>query len=88
MKTPALFAPAGWIGRAVLAVVGLAMATLALEIGLRVLYPDVPIIRRDGRVGSLARPNLDVRKTFGGHERVVRVATNAAVASSDVPPVS
>ena len=33
------------------------------------LYPDVPIIRRDERLGSLARPNLDVRKTFGGHER-------------------
>ena len=67
-----------WIGRAVLAVVGLAMAGLALEIGLRVLYPDVPITRRDERLGSLARPNLDVRKTFGGHERVVRITTNAA----------
>jgi GDSL-like Lipase/Acylhydrolase family len=68
----------GWIGRAVLALLGLATATLALEVGLRVLYPDVPIIRRDARLGSLARPNLDVRKTFGGHERVVRVTTNAA----------
>ena len=67
-----------WIGRAVLAVVGLAMAALALEIGLRVLYPDVPIIALDARLGSLARPNLDVRKTFGGHERVVRVTTNAS----------
>jgi GDSL-like lipase/acylhydrolase family protein len=66
-----------WVGRAALAVFGLAMAALALEIGLRVLYPDVPIIRRDERFGSLARPNLDVRKTFGGHERVVRVSTNA-----------
>jgi hypothetical protein len=53
------------------------MAVLALEIGLRVLYPDVPIIQPDARLGSLARPNLDVRKTFGGHERVVRVATNS-----------
>jgi GDSL-like lipase/acylhydrolase family protein len=86
MRTPARRAPGGWIGRAVLAVVGLAMATLALEIGLRVLYPDVPIIRRDERVGSLARPNLDVRKTFGGHERVVRVATNAfGLRGAEVP---
>jgi GDSL-like Lipase/Acylhydrolase family len=67
-----------WIGRAALAAFGLALAALGLEIGLRVLYPDVPILRRDVRFGSLARPNLDVRKTFGGHERVVRVATNAS----------
>ena len=78
MTTPARRVPGGWIGRSVLAVVGLGMAALALEIGLRVLYPDVPIIRRDERLGSLARPNLDVRKTFGGHERVVRVTTNAS----------
>ncbi|HMH50165.1 MAG TPA: GDSL-type esterase/lipase family protein [Candidatus Acidoferrum sp.] len=75
-----------WIGRAVLAVAGLGMAALALEIGLRVLYPDVPIIRRDERLGSLARPNLDVRKTFGGHERVVRVTTNASgLRGAEVP---
>ena len=86
MSTPARFAPGGWIGRAVLAVVGLAMAAVGLEIGLRVLYPDVPIIRRDERVGTLARPNLDVRKTFGGHERVVRVATNAfGLRGAEVP---
>ena len=66
-----------WIARACLAAFGLVIPLVALEIGLRVLYPDVPIIRRDERLGSLARPNLDVRKTFGGHERVVRVTTNA-----------
>jgi GDSL-like Lipase/Acylhydrolase family len=67
-----------WIGRVVLGLLGLGTAMLALEVGLRVLYPDVPIIRRDERFGSLARPNLDVRKAFGGHERVVRVTTNAS----------
>lgn len=65
-----------WVGRALLAAVGLGLAFLSLEVGLRVLYPDVVIVGRDERLGSLARPNLDVRKTFGGHERVVRVTTN------------
>jgi hypothetical protein len=65
-----------WIGRGVLAAFGLALTLLAFEVGLRVLYPDVPIIGRHERLGSLARPNLDVRKTFGGHERVVRITTN------------
>jgi hypothetical protein len=55
---------------------GLALTLLVLEVGLRVLYPDVTIIGRHERLGSLARPNLDVRKTFGGHERVVRITTN------------
>ena len=65
-----------WIGRGVLAAFGLALTLLAFEVGLRVLYPDAPIIGRHERLGSLARPNLDVRKTFGGHERVVRITTN------------
>jgi hypothetical protein len=67
-----------WIGCTVLAALGLVTALSATEIGLRVLYPAVPIIRRDERLGSLLRPSLDVRKTFGGHERVVRVTTNAS----------
>jgi hypothetical protein len=66
-----------WLARAATAAIGLAMAVLVLEIGLRVLYPDVKIIGRHERLGSLAQPNLDVRKTFGGHERVVRITTNA-----------
>jgi hypothetical protein len=66
-----------WLARAVLAATGLGLALLALEVGLRVLYPDAAIIGRHERLGSLARPNLDVRKTFGGHERVVRITTNA-----------
>ena len=65
-----------WLARAFLGVVGLGLALSVLEAGLRVLYPDVPILGRDPRFGSLPRPNLDVRKTFGGHERVVRVMTN------------
>jgi hypothetical protein len=66
-----------WLARLVLVVIGLGLTFGALEVGLRVLYPDVVIIGRDERLGSLARPNLDVRKTFGGHERVVRITTNA-----------
>jgi hypothetical protein len=67
-----------WLGRAALAAFGSVAALAALEIGLRVLYPDPTIITRDERLGSLTRPNLDVRKAFGGHERVVRVTTNAS----------
>jgi hypothetical protein len=66
-----------WPSRALLAAIGLGMAVLALEIALRVLYPDVAILGRHERLGSLAQPNLDVRKAFGGHERVVRITTNA-----------
>jgi hypothetical protein len=65
------------LARAGLAAVGLGLALLALEVGLRVLYPDAAIIGRHERLGTFARPNLDVRKTFGGHERVVRITTNA-----------
>lgn len=66
-----------WLARSGLAALGLGLALLSLELGLRLLYPDVRIIDRHDRLGSLARPNLDVRKTFGGHERVVRITTNA-----------
>ena len=66
-----------WLHRFGLAALGLGLALLSLELGLRLLYPDVRIIDRHDRLGSLGRPNLDVRKTFGGHERVVRITTNA-----------
>jgi hypothetical protein len=66
-----------WLARAALAAIGLGLAGLCLEVGLRVLYPDVRILDRHERLGTFAQPNLDVRKTFGGHERVVRITTNA-----------
>jgi hypothetical protein len=82
-----------WLVRAAMAALGLGVAALTLEIGLRVLYPDVTILGRHEQLGSLARPNLDVRKTFGGHERVVRITTNSlglrgpAVADGGAPGV-
>jgi hypothetical protein len=65
------------LARLGLAALGVLAALLVLELGLRLLYPHVPIIERHAGLGTRGRPNLDVRKAFGGHERVVRVATNA-----------
>lgn len=65
------------LARLGLAALGVLAALLLLELGLRLLYPHVPIIERHAGLGTRGRPNLDVRKAFGGHERVVRVATNA-----------
>lgn len=65
------------LARLGLAALGAAVALLGLELGLRVLYPQVRIIEPHPRLGTIGRANLDVRKAFGGHERVVRVATNA-----------
>jgi lysophospholipase L1-like esterase len=65
-----------WLASGVLAVVAAAMAFLVIDAGLGVLYPQVPIITLDPRLGTLLRPNLSVRKAFGGHERVVTVTTN------------
>jgi lysophospholipase L1-like esterase len=60
-----------------LAAVGSVVPLLALEIGLRVLYPHTRIMTADERFGSRAQPNLDLRRAYGGHERVVLVRTNA-----------
>jgi len=65
-----------WLASGVLAVIAAAMAFLVIDAGLGVLYPQVPIITLDTRLGTLLRPNLSVRKAFGGHERVVTVTTN------------
>jgi hypothetical protein len=66
-----------FLGVFALATVGVGLAVLAIDLGLRILYPHVPIITTDPRVGTLLRPNLSVRQAFGGHERVVTVRTNA-----------
>ncbi len=66
-----------WLASAVLATVGGVIALLTIDIGLAIVYPDVRIITHDPRLGTLLRPNLSVRKAFGGHERVVTVTTNA-----------
>ncbi|MBI2217654.1 MAG: SGNH/GDSL hydrolase family protein [Candidatus Rokubacteria bacterium] len=61
----------------VLAVVGAVAPLLALEIGLRVLYPQTRIMTVDERFGSRPQPNLNLRRAYGGHERVVTIRTNA-----------
>ena len=65
-----------WLARGVVATVSAVLAFFIIDAGLHVLYPQVPIITPDPRFGTLLRPNLSVRKTFGGHERVVTVTTN------------
>lgn len=75
-----------WIAAAALAAASAAVAFFAIDLGLRVLYPQVPIITLDARLGTSLRPNLSVRKTFGGHERVVTVTTNAmGLRGAEVP---
>lgn len=66
-----------WLPSIVLATVSGVMALLVIDIWLAVAYPQVRIITYDPRLGTLLRPNLSVRKAFGGHERVVTVTTNA-----------
>jgi len=65
------------LGPALLVVGGVAVALIALEIGLRVLYPQVGIFARHDVLGMAPRAGLDIRKAYGSHERVVRVSTNS-----------
>ena len=65
-----------WLARGILATVSVVIVFLVIDAALGVLYPQVPIIASDSRFGTLLRPNLSVRKAFGGHERVVTVTTN------------
>jgi lysophospholipase L1-like esterase len=65
-----------WLARGILATTSVAIMFLVIDAALGVLYPQVPIIASDSRFGTLLRPNLSVRKAFGGHERVVTVITN------------
>jgi lysophospholipase L1-like esterase len=65
------------IFRGVLLLFGLGVALGFIEFGLRMLYPDPRILRRDAELGYVPTANLDVRKVFGGHERVVRITTNS-----------
>jgi lysophospholipase L1-like esterase len=61
----------------VLAVAGAVVPLLALEIGLRTLYPQTRIMAMDERFGTRPQPNLNLRRAYGGHERVVTIRTNA-----------
>ena len=65
------------IFRGVLLLFGLGVALGFTEFGLRMLYPDPRILRPDPEIGYVPTANLDVRKVFGGHERVVRITTNS-----------
>jgi lysophospholipase L1-like esterase len=59
------------------ALAGLLVALLALEAGLRVLYPRMGLLTRHERLGTMPRAHLDGRLAFGGHERVVHISTNS-----------
>ena len=61
---------------AVLAAVSLLLAVLAMDVGLRLVYPETRVMGPHPQLGTLPQPNLSVRKTFGGHERVVTIRTN------------
>jgi hypothetical protein len=65
------------LARGLVAVAGLVVAVAAVEVGLRALYPRLSILTRHERLGTSVRPHLDGRATFGGHERIVRITTNA-----------
>ena len=65
------------IFRGILLVFGFGVALGLTELGLRVLYPDPRILRPDAELGYVPTAHLDVRKVFGGHERVVRITTNS-----------
>jgi GDSL-like Lipase/Acylhydrolase family len=68
------------VGRAVrrcaLACVALAFGAGVLEAGLRVLFPDMQILKRDTQLGVFNQSNLDGRAAFA-FERTVRVRTNS-----------
>lgn len=65
------------VGLGLLVVISVLLPLGAMEVALRVLYPNPRILVRDDTLGTLPRPNLDVRKRFGGHETVVRITTNS-----------
>jgi hypothetical protein len=53
------------------------LAVLAIDVGLHQVYPETRVMGPHAQLGTLPQPNLAVRKTFGGHERVVTIRTNA-----------
>ena len=65
------------IARGLVALVGLLVTLLALEAGLRMMYPRMGLLTRHERLGTMPRAGLDGRLTFGGHERVVHISTNS-----------
>ncbi|MBI4241955.1 MAG: hypothetical protein HY613_09575 [Candidatus Rokubacteria bacterium] len=65
------------LSHCLLVLMGAGLPLLALEFALRALYPETRVLDRHARLGTALRPRLDARKTFGGHERVVRITTNS-----------
>src|SRR5437762_1543338 len=65
------------VGRGVIMLVGCLFAFVAIEIALHVAFPRMRLLVRHERLGSLPRPNMKGRTTFGGHERIVHIVTNS-----------
>jgi hypothetical protein len=58
-------------------VTSLLVGLFLVEVSLRVLYPGPQMMEFHPSLGALPRPHLNIRKTFGGHERVVNIETNS-----------
>ena len=65
------------VGRGVSMLAGCLLAFVAIEIALHVAFPRMRLLMRHERLGSIPRPNLNGRTTFGGHERIVHIVTNS-----------
>jgi len=65
------------VGRGVIMLVGCLFAFVAIEIALHVAFPRMRLLVRHEQLGSLPRPNMNGRTTFGGHERIVHIVTNS-----------
>lgn len=65
------------LGRGLVMLTGCVLAFAAIELALQLTFPRMPVLRRHETVGTLPRPNMDGRLTFGGHERIVHIKTNS-----------
>ncbi len=65
------------LGRGLAILAGCVLALVAIELGLRLTFPQMRLLVRHERLGSLPRANMNGRTTFGGHERIVHIATNS-----------
>jgi len=65
------------VGRGLIMLAGGVVALAALEAALHVAFPRMRLLTRHERLGSIPRPNMNGRTTFGGYERVVHITTNS-----------
>jgi hypothetical protein len=65
------------VGRGLVVLASCLLALGAIELGLQMTFPRMRLLTRHERLGSIPRPNLNGRTTFGGHERIVHITTNS-----------